>query len=584
MRSLREAFGILWAYLRQRFGGERWLWGLLLLLNPLTEGMTVLLILPLFQAIGLRAETEEPPRPALTEWLGIENDLGTILIILLVSIVVHECVKWMQVRAHSRLHWRFIAGLREELFRAMARARWETLGRLRSATLHKTITEDVDRAFQTLTAIEALTLSGLVSTAYLAMALFVSPLLTCTLAVGSLAYLAMVRRPVGAMDELGRRVAGTYGELYETIAEYLTFIRTFKTYGKVDDAIARFESSSREIAEIHVREIDIRVKLDAVYKVAGAVGLCGFIYVALVILKIPASSFFFLTVVLSRVALRIPAFVSDALAIALNTPSLKQVFSLIEECDAERESLASVGSVAKGGPIDVRFDGVGYSYVEGTRVLDGLDLHLPARQTTGIMGPSGTGKSTILDVLAGLLETQEGTIWIDGERATSNDLVALRAATAYVGQEMFLFHGSVRENLLWGAESASAEEIEAALDQAHAADFVAELAEGIETIVGDRGVRLSAGQRQRLAIARALLRKPRLLILDEPTSALDIASEEQITRSLEAMKGSTTIVLVSHRLTAIRAADQVYSLTAGNVQPIGMGKEVYERARDLVGT
>jgi ABC-type multidrug transport system fused ATPase/permease subunit len=147
---------------------------------------------------------------------------------------------------------------------------------------------------------------------------------------------------------------------------------------------------------------------------------------------------------------------------------------------------------------------------------------------------------------------------------------------------MFLFHGSVRENLLWGAEGSGEADIDAALESAHATAFVENLPSGLDTIIGDRGVLISAGQRQRLALARALLRRPRFLILDEPTSALDLESEDQIARTIEELKGTTTIVLVSHRLNAVRCADFVYTLDSGSVRPLGPGQEVYERASDIV--
>ena len=321
MHSIFQTSVLLWGHLREQFGRRIWLWAGLLVLTPVTEGMAVFLILPLFQSIGLRAEGEQVPQETFADALGVGDNLLAMVLLLLGAIVVHECTKWVQVRTHARFHWRFVASLREDLFRAMARARWAALANLRTSNLHKTITEDVDRAFATLTAAENLSLSVVISAAYLFMAIWVSPLLTTLVIVGSATYLMLLRRPIDYMDQLGQRVAETYGELYGTIAEYLTFIRTFKSYGKVEDAIGRFESSSGEIADIHIKETDIRANLEVVYKIAGALGLCGFIYVALGLLAIPAASFFFVALILSRVALRIPAIVADGLGIAINGPS-----------------------------------------------------------------------------------------------------------------------------------------------------------------------------------------------------------------------------------------------------------------------
>jgi ATP-binding cassette subfamily C protein len=582
MTTLLDVWRLLWRRLHLRFGRRVWLWAALVLVAPLTEALSVFLILPLFQAIGLRTAGEAPSEIALLTWLGLrlKSDLLSVLALLLGAILLHEVVTWYRSRTLARFELKFVAGLRNDLFRSMALTRWAAVGRMKTATLHKTITEDVERSARALAAIENLCLSVLITVSYLAMAVWVAPILTALVGCGSATYLVLVRKPIARMEGLGRRVAEVYGDFYRTITDYLTFIRTFKSYGKVDDAVARFEAASGEIADIHISEVDIRANLELLYKVAGALGLCGLFYVTLGVVRVPASSFFFLALVLSRVALRVPVLIGDAVAVTASAPSLREAFAVIETLSAEQEvSHVTDRLRALSTSIDLRFDRVSFAYDPGTPVLSALSLHFSRRQTTALVGASGSGKSTILDLLVGLLEPQAGQILIDGQQASTADLIALRRLSAYVGQEMFLFHGTVRENLLWGAEAATEPEIEQALEATRATDFVRRLPLGLETIVGDRGVLLSGGQRQRLAIARALLRKPVLLILDEPTSALDTETENQIVQTLESLKGTTTIALVSHRLNAIRCADVVYGLQDGVARVLGPGPEVIERSR-----
>ncbi len=584
MTGFFEIWRTLWKHLRMRFGRRVWLWAGLLVLTPLTEGMSVFLILPLLQAVGLRTEGQATPDVELFQsiGLGLDDDLVVVLVLLLCAMLIHEVVTWYRVRTHVRLHMRFVTGLREDLFRAIAGVRWQAIGRLKTAALHKTITEDVDRAFRTLTAVEGMCLSFFISVAYLGMALWVAPALTMLVTAAAGTYLILVRRPIGRMETMGRRVLDAYARLYGTIGDYLTFIRTFKSYGKVDDAVARFESASREIADIHVKEAEIRTTLELAYKAAGAVGLCGLIYVTLDVVGVSASSFFFTALVLSRVALRVPVLTADAIAAAAHAPSLREVLAVIAACEAEREEPQSTPRPdSPSASIDLRLERVSFAYTPDAPVLSELSLHFPRRKTTALIGSSGSGKSTILDLLVGLLAPQAGAILIDDQVASTPDLIALRRVSAYVGQEMFLFHGTVRDNLLWGAEEATTKDIDEALAATSASDFVRRLPSGLDTIVGDRGVLLSGGQRQRLAIARALLRKPVLLILDEPTSALDTETENQIVQTLEHLKGATTIVLVSHRLNAIRCADAVYAVNAGTARALGPGKDVFERSQGL---
>jgi ATP-binding cassette, subfamily C, bacterial len=196
-------------------------------------------------------------------------------------------------------------------------------------------------------------------------------------------------------------------------------------------------------------------------------------------------------------------------------------------------------------------------------VLSGATLQIPAGKLVALVGPSGAGKTTIADLIVGLYRPQRGRILIDGVPLERLDIARWRNRIGYVPQEMFLFHDTIFENLTLGDHSIDRAAVEEALIAAGAWDFISRLPQGLDTVMGERGARLSGGQRQRVAIARALVRKPSLLVLDEVTTALDPRTESEICATLRNLRGSVTILAISHQSALKESADLVYRLEGG---------------------
>ncbi len=236
---------------------------------------------------------------------------------------------------------------------------------------------------------------------------------------------------------------------------------------------------------------------------------------------------------------------------------------------------------------EVLFEKVSFAYPGGPDVLSGVDLVVPRGSVTALVGPSGAGKTTLANLLPRFMDVTAGRITIDGVDVRDVTLASLRGAMALVTQEVVLFDDTVRRNVAYGLADVSESRVRAALAAANAADFVDALPKGLDTPVGEAGGRLSGGQRQRLAIARALLKDPPILILDEATSALDTESERAVQAALERLMAGRTTLVIAHRLSTVRRADQIVVLDRGRLVERGRHAEllalggVYRRLHDL---
>jgi len=260
----------------------------------------------------------------------------------------------------------------------------------------------------------------------------------------------------------------------------------------------------------------------------------------------------------------------------------ERVFEIIDE-DAEPGVVAGAGAprtatVDRGYSAriigDIRYEAVSFSYVDGLSALRHISFHALPGTTTALVGATGAGKSTLVNLLVRFYEFDSGQIYVDDKPVREYDLRTLREVIGVVTQESFLFNGSIRENLLMGKPTATDAELWRAVDAANARQFIERLPKGLESVVGERGVKLSVGEKQRLSIARALLKDPPILILDEATASVDTATERLIQEALEHLMANRTSIVIAHRLSTIVGADQILVLDHGRVVERGTHEEL----------
>jgi ATP-binding cassette subfamily B protein len=389
-----------------------------------------------------------------------------------------------------------------------------------------------------------------------------------------------VRRTI--TTERQRRLADLSALVNESLS--VSGIMLGKTMGRGHDLARRFTDESREIADIEVRsrmagrwamstiQMTFAIQPALIYWIAGQSFLHGSHAISI-------GTVVAFTQLQTRLLFPIQGLLSVGADAEASLALFDRIFEYLDLPTDIVEAQQPVELRPKELLGEVRFEGVGFRYGNGQArwTLQAIDLDVPAGTRTAIVGETGAGKTTLGYLVARLYEPQVGRVTIDGVDVREASLASLAATVGVVSQETYLFHETVRENLRFACPQASDGEIEAAAKTAHIHDLIASLPEGYDTVVGERGYRFSGGEKQRIAIARTILRNPPVLVLDEATSSLDTQTEYAVQAELERLAEGRTTITIAHRLSTIRDADQIVVLDHGRIVELGAHEELLER-------
>jgi len=369
------------------------------------------------------------------------------------------------------------------------------------------------------------------------------------------------------------------GDMASTLQETLSGIRMVKAYGREESEAARFQRSNRSFLSTTMKAIQVSSLGSSHMEVIGVVGVAVIIwYGGFLVINgsmTPGEFFSFLTAMFMAYApIRKLSGSNNAIQQAL--AAAERVFGVLDlktEQEAEKGQL-ELPRIAQ----SVTFDDVTFHYEsQSVPALNDINLTIRAGEMVALVGSSGSGKTTLVNLIPRFYEPTAGRILIDGIDTQSYTLRSLRSQIGMVSQDVVLFDDSIRNNIAFGREDATDEDIVQAAQLAYAHDFVERLPEGYQTVVGEKGVKLSGGERQRLAIARAILRDPPLLILDEATSALDTESERVVQLALANLMKNRTTVVIAHRLSTIQQADRIMVMARGSIVEEGTHDELLRR-------
>ncbi|MCM3412448.1 ABC transporter ATP-binding protein [Metabacillus sp. YM-086] len=550
------------------------------MLMGLLESAGILLLIPLLSAIGI-VEISINDIPGIQVFNFLENipTEQALLIILFfyVILVSSQALLSRNIGLREiRIHTGFINHIRLDLYCSLLKADWEFFTKRRKSDLVNSLTSELGRVTNSTFLLLQFLASLVFTVIQIVIALFVSVKMTLFVLCCGLIITFLSKSFFRRSRELGKVMNELSQRYLAGISDHFNGVKDIKSNLLEASQYRWLSTWSDLVANERYESAKVRSNSKLTYKLFSTMMIALFIYISFNFFQSDGALMLLIIMIFTRLWPRFTGIQSNLENISSAMPAVEKIMEL-QESSNKSQDLGGLVSI-KEKRIDkinindsLECSNVFFRYNdESTKyILEEINLKIRVNQMTAIVGKSGAGKSTLIDILMGFLKPESGTILIDNKKLSNSDLLSLRNSISYVPQDPFLFHGTIRDNLLMIKPDSSEEELWEAMDFSSAAEFVRNLPNGLDTLIGDRGIKLSGGERQRIVLARAILKKPSILILDEATSALDSVNEMKIKHAIEQLKGSMTVIVIAHRLSTIRNADQILVIENGKIVQSG---------------
>jgi ATP-binding cassette subfamily C protein len=540
---------------------------LCLLLASLAEVVGIGTLLPV---IGIAAGSEAKSQSDLARTVehllgvvGLPSNLGAMVVIVAVFMLIKAVLSFAAIAYATAAAARVALSIRQRLLSAVLDARWSYFSEQRSGKITNIIGFEASQAAEGYIVSANVVAAAIQTIAYCAIAVAINPLLALLAMLTGIGITFILRGLVRLARSAGYKQTDSLIRLSNDTVDMMANIKALKSMNRqqpmLDSISGVFDRLRKAFLRRELAKAGLARAGDAITVVVAAVG----IFIGSSYLRIPFSDLIVSAIVFNQIIS-----VSNKLQRMIQMASILEAahvssMQTLSEAEGEREiNLGKEVPVIEGVPF--RFEDVYFAHGDKP-ILSGVSLDIPAKAITVLSGPSGAGKTTIVDLLIGLHRPDRGRIYVGAVPLDEVDLARMRRQFGYVPQEFTLFHDSVRTNLTLGDSAISDEDIRDALQKADATGFVDALSCGLDTNVGEMGSKLSGGQRQRLSLARALVTRPKVLVLDEVTSALDPETESSIVRNISRLRGEFTIIVITHRPAWKEIADCLYLMGPGGV-------------------
>ncbi len=547
-------------------GTRPWLVLICLLLASLAEAGSIGTLLPAASSIVSEttgANGASGTIKSIIESIGIAPSLGNLILIVVGLMVTKATLAFAALSYAGISGARVAINLRRRLIRAIFDARWSFYTDQSGGKFANAISNDATRAGDAYQ-YSATVVAGLIQVAgYIAIAIFIDWRVAILGGIAAAVMVLAMRKLIRISRSSAYKQTDRVSSLTIDMVDMLNNIKALKSMDRYGTLVlglsGLLKRIKRNLITIQFSKQGVIQGSDALIAIlAGSM-----IYAAHSVLDKTLPELMITGIVFFQIISNLTKLQKQLQTAVIIESAYVRTQELITKAEAHRE--VHSGSLPPKLGAGCKFVNVTFAH-GNTAVIENATFDIPANHITVLQGPSGAGKTTLIDLLIGLNTAQRGKILIGGKDITTIDIKAWRQSIGYVPQELVLFHDTVRENICLSNRDISTEAIKAALDQAGARDFIEALPAGIETDVGEMGGKLSGGQRQRIALARALVTNPRILILDEVTSALDPDTEAEIVNNIARLRGRYTIVAITHRPAWTKIADNLYTVANGHVR------------------
>jgi len=552
----------------------------------LVEGATVALLVPLMNVVMGEAGTLPGVLgnvgkliENMLAFLHIELSLMSVLIMIVAAFILQGLFRLLMMHLQARMLSKYEFSLVHKIIDSYFASSWGFFVRSRVGQLGNILSVETNRALNAFQGVCQFLTSLLIAAFYIVLSMLLSWKITLGGIVLCAAASLILKKSMDRAHSYGIETTNANNELQAYAFDKLTAAKLLKSSATEKRAVDNMDTIANRRMRLRYLSMMNAAIIPSFYQPLVIIALAVVIFFALVQLQLNFATVLLFAYIFFRLT---PYFSSLQLGYQQTLIHIPAV----EEIDKTIELARSMVEVKDGKEIrDLRkaivFDNVGFAYQNDILVLKNINLEIKKGESVAIVGESGIGKTTLVDLLLGLFTPTTGQISIDGVPLRDYDLASWRKLVGHISQDIFLFHDTVEANLRWMAPEASKEQVEAAARAAYAHEFIMGMPKGYDAVIGDRGVKLSGGQRQRLVLARMILQEPEIIILDEATSALDAESEARVQEAIEQITTDKTVIVIAHRSSLLRNVDRVYMLEDGRITEVDRGDEPLTRLKHL---